>query len=378
MKLVKKLSGSVGEIVDKVEKGMKWVAAAAIAVGASVATGGAAAPAAAARLAGMAAKGGTMAKVAKGGLSLMSAGKEATKVFRQPGLIGDLSRDALKGSLGGIKKSTGLDLKAASDGVNNYQKNFTKFAGAEANRIGSTEEQEMEKKHREETVAGIDSHAEEMLGENTEEKNLTEALKEAAVQTAKLDEDIDKKDKEIENKKKEIEAAPSRETKSALYAEQQKLESDKKELQAKKAGATNTETISKQALDEHKKDRDERKKALVKQIAAERGYSMEEHEKRMGKINAEGKFEAGEIEAEIKAKKTAQGAYLDGLKGYAGKKAARAVRESIKKGGKYEERSTEQKWLDEVREKIEKSEKEKKGANNGGEDKKEKKEEVKK
>jgi hypothetical protein len=354
-KITKKLAGkTMSDLVDKAAKGMKFAAAAVIAVGASVATGGAAAPAAAARLAGIAAKGGTMAKVAKGGLSLMSKGASAAKVFGKPGMVGDLSRNLLGSTIGSIKDSTGLDLKGANKEVNDYQKNYNKYAGLEANKIGSTEALEEEKKDREQTVEEINNRAETKLSEDTEGKRLKETFDSNTKTVQELTQKIASLDKDLEN--------PS--SREKAFADQENLKQQRKQAEVNLEGS--------------KKEMEDKKKKLAEVVAAEMKYDMEEHEKRMGKINAEGKFEAGEIEAEIKAKKTAQGAYLDGLKGYAGKKAARAVRESIKKGGKYEERSTEQKWLDEVREKIEKSEKEKKGANNGGEDKKEKKEEVKK
>ncbi len=377
-KMTKSMAGkTMSDLVDRAAKGMKFAAAAVIAVGASVATGGAAAAPMAARLAGMAAKGGVTGAVGRIGMGASSFATKAAapvaKVLKQPGLVGDLSRDLLKNTLSGVKEHTGLDIEAANKSVRDYQKNYNKFAGEEANRIGSTEDQEMEKKHREETMAGIDSRAEERLGVDPKKDELTKTLADSTKAIVDLDKDISEKDKEIEKKKKEIEAAPSRETKSELYAEQQKLESDKKELEAKKVGVINTETISKQALDEHKKDREERKKALVQQIATESGYSLEEHERRMGKINADGKFEAGEIEGEIQSKKSAQTVYVNNLynnEGYAGKKAATAIRKSIEKGGKYEEKSDADKIIEFAKKQYEEEQK-----NKGGEPKKEKKEE---
>ena len=364
VKMTKKMAGkTMSDIVDKAAKGMKYAASAVIAVGASVATGGAAAPAMAARLGTMAAKGGVPGMAGRMGLSYMSKGANATKVFRQPGVVGDISRNLLGTTVGSIKDGTGLDIKGATKDVNDYQKNYNKYAGAEANRRGSTEVLEEEKKNREQTMEEIKNRAEARLGENGEGKKLKETLDASEKTTKDLTDKIAQLDKDIE-------ATPSRTTKEGLFKQQEEAKRQLEETQK------TTET-SKKAMERNEEERKHKKEAMTKVIGVEMGYDMGEHERRMGKINSEGKLEGGEIEKEIKIKKEAQGAYLDGLKGYAGKKAARAIREAIKKGGKYEEKSTEQKWLDEVREKMKKDEKEKKEAENSGGDKEEKKEEKK-
>jgi hypothetical protein len=334
-KMTKKLAGkTMSDLVDKAAKGMKFAAAAVIAVGASVATGGAAAPAAAARLAGIAAKGGTMAKVAKGGLSLMSKGASAAKVFGKPGLVGDLSRNLLGSTIGSIKDSTGLDLKGATKDVNDYQKNYEKFATAEANKIGPGAAI-AERTNREQTMADIESRAEERIGEDPEREKLAKISEDAAKETKKLSDEIAKLDKDIA-------AAPNQGTKAALYAQQQ-------EKVAQRTQFTKEGTSANETLQANKEERDEKKKALIRQIAAESGYSMEEHEKRMGVIDANGKLQGGEIEREIIQKRGAQDQYLKNLseKGLAGKKTAAMLRVAVAKGI-VKQKSKREEYLDEM------------------------------
>ena len=337
IKMTKKMSGHVGDIMDKIGTGLKWATAAVVAVGASVVTGGAAAGPAASMLGRMAAStGGTgLARaVGRGGLSLArsgagqairSGGRAAADVVDAPGFVGDMSRALLKESLGGIKKHTGLDIEAANKDLRDYQKNYNKYAGEQANKIGPGEV-DAEIKNRKETMENIEAQAKNRLARGEDGKEIEKTLKDTAKEIAELTGAISGIDEEIKNTND-----PAK--KSAL----EKLRTDqRKEL----------ETIK-----NSKKEATDRQNALLdglkKQIGQEMGYNTELHEAEMQMLGGE------KIKREI-----ALNTHLKNLSNsawYSDKKAAETLR-AVK--GKYEEKSKAEKLIDDITKEAEKKAKE--------------------
>ena len=336
VKMTKKMSGGVGDVMDKAVAGMKWAAGAAIAIGASVVTGGAAAPMAAGALSSMVAKGGVPGRIGLIGQKVMSRGESASKVFRQPGLKGDIARDVvLANVLGGVKNSIGLDLKKSTDEYNKYQKDYTKRASEEANKVGPADVN-AEMKNRKETMKNIEEQADGRVGQTEEGKKLLESLK-------KFDKNGDEMTKGIKNMKEAIES-----------------ETD----ETKKTNLQKTLKEKEDELDKLKTDSEEAKKRradAAKIIGEEMGYDTESHEAEM-KVLETVKLE----------KEKALNEHLNNLskKSYYGKKAAETLRAAK---GKYKEKSPADELREFAKKQYEKEQKESKSE----EPKEEKKEEKK-
>jgi len=337
LKMTKKMSGGVGAVMDKVATGLKWATAAVVAVGASVVTGGAATGAVASGLGRMAAStGGTgLARaVGSGGLSLArsrvgqairTGGRAAADVVDAPGFVGDMSRALLKESLGGIKKHTGIDIEGANKELRDYQKNYNKYAGEQANKIGPGEVN-AEMKNRKETMENIEAQAKNRLARGEGGKEIEKTLKDTAKEIEELTGAISGIDEAIKNTKDPSKIAD--------------LEKQK----------TNQRTEL-EAIKNNKKDAIDRQNALLdglkKQIGQEMGYNTELHEAEMQMLGGE------KIKREI-----ALNTHLKNLSNsawYSDKKAAETLR-AIK--GKYEEKSKAEKLIDDITKEAEKKAKE--------------------
>ena len=322
VEMTKKMSGGVGEIMDKVAKGAKVMAAAGIAIGASVLTGGAAAGPALGMLGRMAAKGGVRERIANAGVNVMARGETLfgkNSVMGDPGISGMVARSIQKNILSSVKEHAGLDIVAANKDLKDSQKEYLKYAGEQANKIGPADI-DAEIKRRNETMENINNRATAKMSEGRADKVLLDTVKEANKKTEGLSESITQLSKNVATEKDSTK-------KSAMEAELTNKKDQLTKLQEEEKKAT---TVM-----------EARRKQVAKEIGAKMGYNTDEHEELMKK--------GGKLEQQREERQAARDDYLKNLseKGYYGKQAADVLR--AVKDGKFKEKSAEEILIDQIR-----------------------------
>ena len=258
------MSGGVGKIVDAVGKGFKYAAAFGAVFVASAVSGGAAAGPAKALLGRMAGAGGITGAAGRGiqgmarsnaGQALQSSAKAVAGTLGAAGIEGTIARAMMTNALHQVKTHTGVDLEGAHKDVSGAQKEYLKYAGEEANKIGPAQIDE-EIKRRNETMGNLEGRASEKMGKTNEGKKMLETLKKFDENNKALTGVIKEKEKEFNS---EVDPGRKKEIEADLKTKQAELD----KLTAEK--------------DKAKAEKDK----VVKEVGNKKGYDVEEHDKKI-------------------------------------------------------------------------------------------------